>query len=145
MANLLDRFRKEVIGSNNKLHDFLPKITSAGDFQKINNLNVIISSFNNILITPRRTHIHDPEYGSDLHLMIFEPIDDQTIDQIKQEIEYRIQKYDDRAVIEDIDVRLISNNKGFEVDVYIEYEGDTGSLSLRFDDSTYSSSTGQSI
>jgi len=145
MANLLDRFRKEVIGSESKLHDFLPKITSFGDFQKINNLDVIISSFNNILITPRRTHMHDPEYGSDLHLMIFEPIDDQTIDQIKQEIEYRIQKYDDRAVIEDIDVRLINNNKGFEVDVYIEYEGDTGSLSLRFDDSTYSSGTGQSI
>ena len=136
MSNLLDRFRKDVIGGENKLLDFLPKITSAGDFQKISDLNVIISSWNNILITPRRTHLHDPEYGSDLHLMVFQPIDDQTVDQIKKEIEYRIEKYDNRALIEDIDVRLLSNKKGFEVDVYIEYEGEEGTLSLSFDDSS---------
>ena len=136
MSNLLDRFRKDVIGSESKLLDFLPKITSAGDFQKISNINVIISSWNNILITPRRTHLHDPEYGSDLHLMVFQPIDDQTVDQIKREIEYRIEKYDNRALIENIDVRLLSNRKGFEVDVYIEYEGEEGTLSLGFDDSS---------
>ena len=143
MPNLLDRFNQDVVGSNNRLTDFLPKITSAGDFQKVNDLNVIISSWNNILITPRRTHLHDPEYGSDLHLMVFEPVDDQTIDQIKQEIEYRIQRYDNRATIEDIQIRLLLNKKGFEVDVYIDYEGETGTLNLKFDDSTYASSTGQ--
>ena len=136
MSNLLDRFRKDVIGGESKLLDFLPKITSAGDFQKINNLNVIISSWNNILITPRRTHLHDPEYGSDLYLMVFQPIDDQTVDQIKREVEYRIERYDNRALIEDIDVRLLSNKKGFEVDIYIEYEGEEGTLSLSFDDSS---------
>ena len=136
MSNLLDRFRKDVIGGESKLLDFLPKITSAGDFQKISNLNVIISSWNNILITPRRTHLHDPEYGSDLHLMVFQPIDDQTVDQIKREVEYRIERYDNRALIEDIDVRLLSNKKGFEVDIYIEYEGEEGTLSLSFDDSS---------
>ena len=143
MSNLLDRFRQEVTGSSNRLTDFLPKITSAGDFQQIVNLNVIIASWNNILITPRRTHLHDPEYGSDLHLMVFEPVDDQTIDTIKREIEYRIQRYDNRAGIEDIQVRLLLNRKGFEVDVYIDYQGEKGALNLKFDDSTYASSTGQ--
>jgi phage baseplate assembly protein W len=143
MANLLDRFRKEVTGSDNRLQDFLPKITSAGDFQKIYDINVIIASWNNILVTPRRTHLHDPEYGSDLHKMVFEPVDDQTVDAIKTEIEDRIQRYDDRARIESIEVRLISGRKGFEVDVYVDYGGDIGTLSLRFDDSTYSSTTGQ--
>ena len=138
MANLLDRFRKEVTGSQDRLQDFLPKITSAGDFQKIKDIDVIIASWNNILITPRRTHLHDPEYGSDLHKMVFEPVDDETIEQIKTEIEYRIQRYDDRATIENMEVRLISGGKGFEVDIYVEFEGDTGTLSLRFDDSTYS-------
>lgn len=139
MANLLDRFRKEVTGSDDRLHDFLPKITSAGDFQQIKDIDVIIASWNNILITPRRTHLHDPEYGSDLYKMIFEPVDDQTVDQIKREIEYRIQKYDNRASIDEIQVRLISNRKGFEVDIYVTYEGEKGTLSIRFDDSTYSS------
>ena len=143
MANLLDRFRKEVSGSDNRLQDFLPKITSAGNFQKIYDIDVIIASWNNILITPRRTHLHDPDYGSDLHKMIFEPVDDETIEAIKREVEERIEKYDDRARIEDIQVRLISGGKGFEVDVYVDYDGDMGTLSLRFDDSTYSNITGQ--
>jgi phage baseplate assembly protein W len=142
MANLLDRFRKEVIGAESKLHDFVPIITSAGDFKKISNIDVIIASWNNILITPRRTHNHDPEYGSDLHLMVFEPVDDRTIEKIKREIEYRIQRYDNRASISDIQIRLTANRKGFEVDVFIDYEGDTGTLSLRFDDSTTSGTTG---
>ena len=68
--------------------------------------------------------------------MVFQPIDDQTIDQIKREIEDRIEKYDNRALIENIDVRLLSNRKGFEVDVYIGYEGEEGTLSLSFDDSS---------
>jgi phage baseplate assembly protein W len=139
MANILDRFRKEVTGSQNRLQDFLPKITAAGDFQKVYDIDVIIASWNNILLTPRRTHLHDPDYGSDLHKMVFEPVDDETIDAIKTEIEDRITKYDDRARIDDIDVRLIAGGKGFEVDVYVDYKGDSGTLSLRFDDSTYSS------
>jgi phage baseplate assembly protein W len=143
MSNLLDRFKQEVTGSEGKLHDFLPKITSAGDFQKISNLDVIISSWNNILITPRRTHMHDPEYGSDLHLMIFQPVNDQTIEEIKTEIEYRIQKYDNRASIEDVEVRLISNKKGFEIDIIIDYDGDRGTLSVRFDGSTLAGSAAQ--
>ena len=68
--------------------------------------------------------------------MVFQPIADQTVDEIKREIEYRIEKYDNRALIENIDVRLLSNKKGFEVDVYIEYEGDEGTLSLSFDDTS---------
>jgi len=136
MPNLLDRFNAVVTGGESRLLDFLPKITAAGDFQKISNLNVIISSWNNILSTPRRTHLHDPEYGSDLHLMVFQPIDDQTVDEIKREIEYRIQKYDNRALIQDISVRLLSNKKGFEIDILIKYEGEQGTLSLGFDDST---------
>lgn len=143
MANILDRFRKDVTGSDNRLQDFLPRITSAGDFQQIYDLNVIISSWNNILLTPRRTHLHDPEYGSDLHKMVFEPVDDETIDQIKTEIQDRIEQYDDRAQIEEIQVRLIAGGKGFEVDIYVNYAGDRGTLSLRFDDSTYSNATGQ--
>lgn len=82
MANLLDRFSKEVIGSNFTIYDYLPKIVAKGDFKRIKDLNVIINSWNNILNTPRRTFLFDPDYGSDLHKMIFEPLDDNTVDRI---------------------------------------------------------------
>jgi len=136
MTNLLSRFNKEVIGSDNNIYDYLAKITARGDFKRVKNIDVIITSWNNILMTPRRTYVHDPEYGSDLRLILFEPVDETTVERIKTEVESRIRLYDDRATIEDIEVVLNSNRKGFTVNVFVEYEGDTKTLSVKFDDST---------
>jgi phage baseplate assembly protein W len=136
MANLLDRFHKNVVGSKKKIYDYLPKISPSGDFQRIENINVIISSWNNILQTPLRTYIHDPEFGSELHKMVFEPADEMTIARIKKEIEYRIRLYDDRAYIEKIDVQLNPSKKSMSVNVFIEYKEEKGTLSLKFDDTT---------
>lgn len=136
MANLLSRFNKEVIGSDDRLYDYVAKITAAGDFKRVKDIDVIITSWNNILMTPRRTYLFDPEYGSDLHRILFEPVDDTTIERIKTEVETRIRLYDDRATIEDIEVILNATKKGYTVNVLVEYEGETGTLSVKFDDST---------
>ena len=145
MANLLSRFNREVIGSDLTIYDYLAKITATGDFKRVNNLDVIITSWNNILMTPRRTYLFDPEYGSDLHKIIFEPVDDTTIERIKTEVETRLSLYDDRATIDDIEVLLNSNGKGFTVNVLVDYEGETGSLSVKFDDSTVVRQQGSAI
>ena len=62
MANLLSRFNKQVIGSDVYIYDYLPKITATGDFKRVRDIDVIISSWNNILTTQRRTYFFDPEY-----------------------------------------------------------------------------------
>lgn len=136
MPNLLSRFNKEVIGSDNNIYDYLAKITAKGDFKRVDNINVIITSWNNILMTPRRTYIMDPEYGSDLHKILFDPVDESTVERIKAEVVSRIRLYDDRATIEEVEILLNSNRKGFTVNLLIEYEGETGTLSVKFDDST---------
>jgi phage baseplate assembly protein W len=136
MANLLNRFREQVVGSDAIIYDYLPKITSSGDFKRIKEIDVIINSWNNILLTPRRTYLHDPEYGSDLYLMFFDPVDDSTVERIKDEIQQRLAYYDNRATINDVTVSLMSNGKGFTVDILVEYEGEEASLTVKFDDST---------
>jgi len=136
MANLLKRFSKKVIGSSGRIYDYVAKITASGDFKRIQDLNVVISSWNNILLTPKRTYLHDPEYGSNLHLLVFEPADDATIDLIKTEVQEPLMIYDDRATIENIDVLLRPNGKGFQLNILVEYEGIKGTLSVSFDDST---------
>lgn len=142
MANLLDRFNKQVIGSSATIYDYLAKVIARGDFKRIRDIDVIISSWNNILLTARRTFLHDPQYGSDLHRMVFEPADDTTVERIKTEVEDRIRAYDDRATIDDIAVTLMSSGKGFSVKILASYEGDTGSLSIKFDDTTVLSQQG---
>ena len=136
MANILRRFNKQVIGSNGKIYDYLAKITAYGDFKRVEDLNTIITSWNNIILTPKRTYLHDPEYGSNLHKLVFEPADESTIEMIKTELMDTLVYYDDRASIEGIDVTLTSNGKGYHLNIYIKYEGAFGTLSISFDDST---------
>ena len=145
MANLLDRFNKEVIGSDGRVYDYLTKITASGSFKRIRDIDVIINSWNNILLTPRRTYIHDPEYGSDLHKLVFEPADENTVDRIKTEVEQRLTIYDDRAIIEDVEIILKPNGKGFTVNILADYQGEQGTLSVKFDDSTSLGARSQEI
>ena len=136
MANLLRRFNKQVIGSDGRIYDYLSKITASGDFKRVSDLDVIITSWNNILLTPKRTYLHDPEYGSNLHKIIFEPVDDSTVESIKSEIINAISTYDSRATIQDVIIYIKPNNKGYQVDLDVDYEGARGTLSVSFDDST---------
>jgi len=137
MANLLDRFKKNVIGSQETLHDYLSVIASRGDFKRIDNLNVIINSWNNILLTPKGTYLHDPEFGSDLYKYVFEPADAESTDGIIREVVERISLYDDRATIDDVEVDISNNGKRISIKLYIDYNGEKGILDVKFDDTTF--------
>lgn len=137
MANLLDRFNTEVRGSETRIYDYLPKITATGDFRRINDLDVIINSWTNILMTPRRTYINDPEYGSDLHLQVFEPADTISVEKIEVEVVDRLRIYDDRASITSLQVFTMKNKKGFSIDMVIDYKGLKRDVSISFDDTSF--------
>jgi hypothetical protein len=62
MANLLNRFFDQVIGSSQKIRDYIAIISSRGDFKRIEDLSVILSSWNNILLTPRRSYFIYTEF-----------------------------------------------------------------------------------
>jgi phage baseplate assembly protein W len=137
MANLLDRFKSIVIGSVDTIRDYLPKIEAKGDFQSTSNLNVIINSWNNILLTPRRSYPYDPEYGSDLYKMVFDPLDEITIQKIEDEVYNSLQTYDNRAFIESIDIKYLRNEKGVSLDIYVDYKGEKDMLSLILNEQTF--------
>ena len=137
MSNLLERFNQTVAGSDSKLADYLPKISTSGDFKRIKNIEVILNSWNNILITPRRSYQFDPEYGSDLYKLVFEPADDKTINKIRDELVISLQQYDDRATIEDVEITFLTNLKGFNISIDVGYQGESGQLSIAIDESIY--------
>ena len=137
MANLLDRFNKNVIGSEGEIADYTPKILSTGDFSRVTNLQVILTSWNRILLTPRRSYQWDPDFGSDLHKMVFEPADSETAAKIKEEVTSRLEMYDDRATVSDVDVSFLSNLKGFNLIINVEYEGERAELEVTIDESLY--------
>lgn len=137
MSNLLTRFQKTVVGSNKKIGDYLSKIDVSGDFKRITDIEVIIASWSNILITPKRTYQFDPEYGSNLYKMIFEPTDDATLAEITNDVVNSLSLYDNRAIIKDINVIFSTNLKGFNVAIDVEYQGEKGQLEVVIDENSY--------
>jgi len=137
MANLLSRFNETVAGSNSKLADYTPKVSASGDFKRIKDIEVLLNSWNNILITPKRTYQFDPDYGSNLYKMIFEPSDQATVNKVIDEVTENLLRYDDRATIENVDVSFYRNQKGFSVAIDVNYEGDTSQLQVVIDEAIY--------
>jgi len=137
MANLLDKFQTKVVGGSGRIVDFTPTISSTGDFSKVQDLYVILKSWNTLLLTPKRSYTFDPEYGSDLYKLVFEPADDSTIDAIKRETQNALMAYDDRARILSMEVTFLPNQKGFVVDIKVSYKGQTGDFKTTIKESTF--------
>ena len=57
-----------------------------------------------LLETQKGTFIGDPEYGSNLHELLFEPANEMTANLIRQEVAYTIEKYNENIAIDRIDV-----------------------------------------
>ena len=136
MANILDKFKSSVIGSDNRIADYDCVISPKGDFTRIEGINVILNSWMNILRTPLATYDHDPEYGSELYRYIFEPADDITRERIDHVIRNQLLKFEDRASIESITIDFLTNGKGFSVSIVASYRGETESIQITFNESS---------
>ena len=136
MANILDKFKKNVIGSNSKIADYTCTISPSGDFKRIHDFTAILNNWNNILLTPVGSYDHDPEYGSNLHKYVYEPVDNDTVEGIKNEIRRCITSYNDQADISRIDVKFLKDNKGFSFDIIAYLNDQEGSITITIDESS---------
>lgn len=137
MVDFLKRFNQTVAGTRNTVSDYVSTIAPVGDFRRIDGIQVILNSWNNILITPKRSYMFDPEYGSNLYKLVFEPADDDTIDKIEKEVIDTIQRYDDRALIKNVTINFLPNQKGFQVNIEVTYKGDRSQLQVVIDKNLY--------
>lgn len=133
----LDRFYKVISGTQNELIDYLPVISSSGELKKITDLDVILSSWSNILITPLGTYLFDPTFGSELYKQVWEPTDVQTQEKIESEIRRRLRQFDDRATVEEVQVSFFPNQKGFEVNVIVNFGGEQRQLDVVISEESY--------
>ena len=137
MANLLDRFQKTVIGSKYRYLDFNDIISPSGDFTRITNLTVILKSWYTLLVTPKRTVDHDPEFGCDIYRYVFMPADIDTMNDIIDEVSYAIKTYDNRNKLKGVTVKFLSNKKGFIINIVAEYQGETGEIKAVIDENAF--------
>lgn len=91
--NNLGGFRRLI--SNNKFHD---------------NLKVLLE-------TRKGTLIGDPDFGSNLYQLLFEPANEATASQIRQEVAMAIEKYYPNVVVDQVDVSF----RPMTIQVHIYY------------------------
>lgn len=137
MPSMIDLFNQNVIGSKGFISDFLPVISSSGDFTRITDLSVIMTSWNNVLLTPLRSYAYDPEYGSELYKYVFDPADDNTASIIKEEVRYRLTRFDNRAIITRVDVEFMQNRKGFTIYIDLVFNGQETGMKVNIDGNIY--------
>jgi phage baseplate assembly protein W len=133
-SSLVEKFLTTVPGRRTAIRDVDCYISKTGDFKQIEDIDVIMKSLVNIMLTVKKTYLDDPEYGCDIIKHIFEPADDLTQSDISTEINNIVNKYEKRAKITH-DISFYKNRKGFVVNLLVEFEDRKKRVSIPFDES----------
>lgn len=137
MASKLKKFQELVSGKTDIAIDFLPKISPSGDFKKVEGLNAILTNWNNILLIPLGSYTDDPENGSELYKMIFNPASEENISLIQDEIYDRLRSVDDRAEIINVEAQFNQSQKFLDVYITVLYEGQEAELQLTIEQDSF--------
>lgn len=111
MVNDYKNFETKQIATNKLTKDIFPIIDSLGDFKELTGKDAIITAIRNLLMTPLGRYPFDPNYGSLLYKQVFEPMDDITYENIKFEVKDRIEMYEDRVSVENVDIQFSRDKK----------------------------------
>lgn len=79
-------------------------LNSLGSFRRIVSNNKFRDNLKVLLETRKGTLIGDPEYGSNLYQLLFEPANEATGALIRQEVVNTIEKYYNNIIIDSVDV-----------------------------------------
>ena len=124
------QFNKNLAGNASSIFDYDPYLDERGDFKKNKDIDTVIRSIRTLLMTPLGQYPFDPEYGSLLFEQIFEPFDEETLDNINFEIRDRIARYENRCKIDRIKFMKTQDGKGLVVNVFIDRHGVKGKVEL---------------
>jgi len=135
MANPLNRFHLTPKTRTEEIEyfDYIPVISPVGDYTRVENIDVLINSWNNILLTPKGSYDHDPNYGSNLFNLIFQPTNVDTENAISDEIYSSLYYYDNRASINSMKIKFLKgkqSKKGYCVEIYVKYKGKIKPLTI---------------
>ena len=90
-----------------------------GSIKKVINIEAVKTSIDNILRTPRGTRVMLRDFGSDLKSMLFENIDNRSVDLIEDEIKNAITTWDNRIIVNAVDFKTDADRN--QVTVLIKF------------------------
>lgn len=85
-------------------------------------LEAIKNSIRNIVTTARGSLPGKPNFGCDIYKILFSPLDSLTETMAENYIREALSEFEDRIIIEDIEITRIEEYNRLKVDIIFEYE-----------------------
>src|SRR3990172_4649355 len=92
---------------------------------EVTDVNSIVQNVLNLILTPKRTRMFDPEYGVDLDDQLFELFDDASALEIFNSVTDAVRKYEPRVILDfsQSDVTADPDNNSYEVKLFFQIQG----------------------
>ena len=87
------------------------------DLVQVKDKAAIVQAIQGILLTRKGERPFQPELGCDVQNMLFEPLDYASAGTIKQEIRNTINRYEPRAIVEQLRCEPDYDNNGYNVEL----------------------------
>ena len=101
----------------------LPRNPFTKDIYGVNNDNAIKQSIKNIVLTVPGEKPFQPNVGSRISELLFEPLDPFTADSIKEEVINTITQYEPRVSVNDVFVKINFEKNSFDVELVYRITG----------------------
>lgn len=111
MADILNDFNYRDLSFN-------PDLNQKGDISVVTDKQAIRQSLFNIIHTIPGQRIMEPNFGGDVKSLLFEPLDEETANLIGERIQGSIEDYEPRITLIRIDVQIMNDDPGYNIDVY---------------------------
>jgi len=85
----------------------------------------VVRSVRNLLLTNHYERPFQPELGSNINALLFEPISDSTSSSLQSEVENMINNYEPRALLKDITVVAKPDQNAYDVTITFYLENAT--------------------
>ena len=92
-------------------------ITASGSVAEVEGDQLIKQSIKTILSTIPGERVRQPEFGSQIYSLLFEPMDEITVTEIQDAIETAINNYENRVVLRFVQVRPNFRSNRYEITV----------------------------
>ncbi|MFZ9728897.1 MAG: GPW/gp25 family protein [Candidatus Nanopelagicaceae bacterium] len=93
------------------------------DLVTVKDKAAIAQSIGNLLLTRKGERPFQPDLGSDLYNVLFEPLDFGSAGIIRSSIEYVLKRYEPRILIENILISPDFDNNGYNVELFYRIIG----------------------
>ena len=129
-----------VTNANQEINDYaiglsLPLQMSTNTFnQTYDNLVQLKSNVRNLLLTKKGERVGQPNFGTNLHRLLFEPNDDSLEDKIFQAVDSAVRLWLPQLTINEINIEATNEMKdSHEVSVSITFTANYNSQSVKVD------------